>query len=103
MNNEEEDMQIVFKPEAAKLQCFKTIALFVVIFLPLLLIYWFQEILRPLYGNPTPLAPVYLGMFVLLIGWYVFGFGILLPWASRRIDAFMESRSHRNKDSESYD
>ncbi len=103
LNNKEEDMQVVFKPKAAKLLCFKTIALFIVVFLPLLLIYWFQEILRPLFGDPTPLSPVYPGMFILLIGWYIFGFGVLLPWTSRRIDAFMESRAYRNNDSESHD
>ena len=90
MNNEEEDIQIAFNPEAAKLLFVKTIVLLVVVFLPLLLIYWFQEILRPWFGDPTPLSPVYLGMFILLIGWYVLGLGILLPWAGRRIDAFIE-------------
>ena len=90
MNNEEDEMQIVFKPEAARLLCLKTVALLMVVLLPLLILSWFQEILRPWFGDPPPLSPVYLGMFILLIGWYVFGLGILLPWAGRRIDAFIE-------------
>lgn len=100
MNDEEDEMQIVFRPEAAKLLCLKTVALLVVVLLPLLLIYWFQEILRQWFGDPTPLSPVYLSMFVLLIGGYVFGLGILLPRAGRRIDALIERKAHRNNDSE---
>ncbi len=100
MNSEEDDMQIGFNPEAAKLLFFKTIALLIVVLLPLLLIYWSQEMLRPLYGDPTPLSPVYLSMFVLLLGWYVFGLGILLPWVGRRIDAFIERGAHLSNDSE---
>lgn len=100
MNNEEEDIEIVFNPEAAKLSFFKTIVLLVVILLPLLLIYWLQEILRPLFGVPSPLSQFYLSMFVVLIGWYVFALGILLPWVSRRIDAFIESNAHPSNDVE---
>jgi hypothetical protein len=94
MNNEEEDTRIVFDPDAAKMLFLKTIALLIAILLPLLLIYWFQGILRPLLGDPSPLSPVYLSMFVLLIGWYVFAIGILLPWVSRHIDAFIEIKAH---------
>ncbi|MFX1368667.1 MAG: hypothetical protein ACFFAY_08730 [Promethearchaeota archaeon] len=100
MNSEEDDMQIAFNPEAAKLLFLKAIALSIVALLPLLLISWFQETLRPLYGDPTPLSPVYLGMFVLLIGWYVLGLGILLPRVGRRIDAFIERGAHPSNDSE---
>lgn len=100
MNSEEEDIQIVFNPEAAKSLGFKIIVLLAVFSLPLIFIYWFQEILRPLYGDPTPLSPVYLSLFALLIGCWVFGFGILLPWAGKRIDVFIESKAHRNNDSE---
>ena len=100
MNNEEEDIHIVFNPEAAKLLCFKTIVLLTVIFLPLLLIYWSQEILRSLFGDPSPLSPVYLSLFVLLIGWYIFGLGVFLPWAGKRIDAFIESDAHQSSNSE---
>ncbi len=100
MNSEEEDIQIVFNPEAAKSLGLKIIVMLAVLFLPILLIYWFQEILRPLYGDPTPLSPVYLSLFALFVGCWVFGFGIFLPWAGRRIDAFIESKTHYNNDSE---
>ncbi len=98
MNGEEEDIQIVFNPDAAKSLGLKIIVLLAVFSLPLIFIYWFQGILRPLYGDPTPLSPVYLSLFALLIGCWVFGFGILLPWAGKRIDAFIESGNHGNDD-----
>jgi hypothetical protein len=86
MNNEEEEIQIVFNTEAAKLLFFKIIILLAVVSLPILLLYWLQETLHPWFGDPSPLSPVYLSLFILLIGWYVFGLGILLPWAGRRIN-----------------
>ncbi|MFX1482737.1 MAG: hypothetical protein ACFFCP_06050 [Promethearchaeota archaeon] len=100
MNSEEEDTRIIFNPEAAKSLCFKTVALLAIIFLPLVFIYWFQGLLRPLFGAPSPFSTVYQIMFVLLIVWYVFGFGILLPLASRHIDVYLESRAHGDNDSE---
>ncbi|MHA2424500.1 MAG: hypothetical protein ACXAEF_06915 [Candidatus Thorarchaeota archaeon] len=100
MNSEDEDIQVTFNPEAAKLLCFKTILLMVVVFLPLLFIYWFQELLTPWFGDPSPQSPVYLSIVALLIGWYVFGLGIFLPWAGRRIDVVTENKAQRNNDSE---
>jgi hypothetical protein len=100
MNNEEEDIQIVFNPDAAQSLCYKTIVILAVFSLPLLLIYWLQEILRPRFGDPSPFSPVYLSLFALLVGCWVFGFGIFLPWAVRRIDVIIESKAHHNNDSE---
>jgi hypothetical protein len=101
MNSDEEDIQIVFNPETAQSLCFKTIVILAVFSLPLLLIYWFQEILRPWFGDPSPLSPVYLILFILLIGCWGFGFGIFLPWAGKRIDVLLENKTHHNNDSES--
>jgi len=100
MNNEEEDIPIAFNPEAVQSVCFKTIVILVVFSLPILLIYWLQEILRPRFGDPIPLSPIYLSLFALLVGCWVFGFGIFLPWAGKRIDVFIESKDHHNNDSE---
>ncbi len=100
MNSDEEDTPIVFNAEKAQLLCFKTIAILAVFSFPLLLIFWFQEILRPWFGDSGPLSPVYLSLFVLLIGCWGFGFGIFLPWAGKRIDVFIESKTHHNNDSE---
>jgi hypothetical protein len=103
MNSDEEDVQIIFKPDVAKKLAPRIIALFVVVFLPLLIIIWSQETLSSWFGEPTPSSLPYLSIIALLIGWYAFGLGILLPWTGKRIDVFIDRKAHRKNDSDSYD
>ena len=103
MNSEEEDVRIIFNPEAAKKLALRIIALLVVVFLPLLIIIWSQETLSSWFGEPNPSSLPYLSIVVLLIGWYTFGLGILLPWTGKRIDVFIDRKAHRKNDSDSYD
>ena len=95
--NDDEIENIKFNSDATKGLALKTLILLIAFIFPLLVIYLLQGIMTDLWGEPSPLSPIYLTLVGVLLVWFAVGLLLIIPragrWISKRYGTSRDSFS----------